>query len=236
MASDLHVPYHSPELVDSAVRLIKKVKPDTLVVNGDVNDFFQLSRFNTGLERIDSLQEEIDEANTIRRRLRQACPDARFIETEGNHDNRIVSYVVKNARALKSLRSLKRESLFDHDALGIQWFPGAGFRLRKHFLVKHGTIVRGEAGATAKAELAGAGISGVSGHTHRLATYRRSGYEVKSWTEGGGLMRLDPDYVTGIPNWQNGLVIGQFSTKSPHFLIEEVQALDGKFVYGGKSY
>ena len=55
--SDLHVPFHDPELVNSAVRLIKKLRPHRVVLNGDVGDFFQLSRFNTELERIDLLQE-----------------------------------------------------------------------------------------------------------------------------------------------------------------------------------
>jgi hypothetical protein len=215
---------------------VRKVKPHTLVINGDVNDFFQLSRFNTGHEREDFLQLEIDAANAIRQRFRKAAPNARLIETEGNHDNRIRSYVVKNAKALHSLRVLDPAALFDHDKLDIQWFPGAGFRLRPSFLVKHGTLVRGESAATAKAELASAGISGVSGHTHRLGTYRRAGYQTKQWTEGGCLCRLDPDYITGQPNWTQGLVVGQFSTKTDSFVVEEVQAMDGKLVWGGKHF
>lgn len=233
--SDLHVPYHDVTVVESAIRLVKKLKPHTVVLNGDVADFFQLSRFNYAMERIDHLQEEIDEANLIRAAVRKAAPNARILENEGNHDSRIITYTQKNARALTSLRALEPERLFNWNELEIRGFPGAGFRLRKNFLVKHGTLVRGEAGATAKAELLQAGVSGVSGHTHRLATYRRAGYDTRQWTEQGCLCRLDPDYVVGSPNWTHGLLVGQFSTRSESFLVEEVQAVDGRFVYGGKA-
>ena len=210
------------------------LQPDRVVLNGDINDFFQLSRFNKGLERLDSLQDEIDQAVGFRRDVRDAAPDAGIDETEGNHDNRVSSYVKQNARALASLRALEPASLFGYRELDIRWHPGAGFRLRPDFLVKHGTIVRGEAGAAAKAEFMLAGISGVSGHTHRLATYRRSGYSQRQWTEGGCLCRTDPDYVVGRPNWQVGCTVGEFTRN--HFHITEVPFVNGKLRLGTESF
>lgn len=49
-------------------------------------------------------------------------------------------------------------------------------------------------------------------------------------------MRLDPDYVVGVPNWQQGCVIGEFSTKSSAFTTYEVPAVDGSLRFGGTSY
>src|SRR5690349_22276797 len=74
--SDLHIPYHDEAAVSSALRLIKKLRPDRVVINGDVADFFQLSRFNTAHQRLDSLQEEIDEANAFRVDVRKSAPNA----------------------------------------------------------------------------------------------------------------------------------------------------------------
>lgn len=234
--SDFHVPYQDVTAVESALRLLKKIKPHRVVLNGDINDFFQLSRFNTEQERMDHLQEEIDGGNALRAAVRKACPDADLVENDGNHDTRIKSYVAIHARALTSLRALEPTNLFGWKELGITNFPGAGFRLRRNFLVKHGTLVRGEAGATAKAELAHAGVSGISGHTHRLATYRKVGYQQQQWTEQGCLCRLDPAYVVGVPNWSHAVVLGQFSTRSDTFLVEEVQAVDSRFIYGGRTF
>lgn len=53
--SDIHVPYHDPLVVKAALSLIRDVSPHRVVINGDVADFFQLSRFNTDGNRIDHL-------------------------------------------------------------------------------------------------------------------------------------------------------------------------------------
>lgn len=234
--SDIHAPYQDDKAVSSAINLIRALKPHRVVLNGDINDFFQLSRFNTGLHRIDELQNEIDAANEIRRRVRGAAPDAVFDETEGNHDNRVRSYVMNNARALVSLRALEPGNLFLYDELEIQWHPGAGFRIRPEFMVKHGTIVRAEAAASAKGEHLLSGISGISGHTHRLATWRRSGYVQRQWTEQGCLCRTDPDYVTGRPNWTQGCVVYEISKRTGSFVVHEVPFVDGSLRFGGRSF
>lgn len=233
--SDIHIPYQDTALVASALRLIEDVRPDRVVINGDVADFFQCSRFNMAEERMEELQSDIDAANAFRRSVREAAPNAAIDETEGNHDNRITTYVRKNARAVASLRSLEPRFLFAYDDLDINVHPGCGFLLRPFFLVKHGTIVRGEAGATAKAELLAAGINGISGHTHRLATYRKSGYGQRQWTEQGCMCRLDPDYVPGgVPNWTQGIAVGEFSASA--FVIHEVPFTDGALRLGLRTY
>ena len=232
--SDLHIPFHDPEAVASSLRLIKKLRPDRVVINGDVADFFQLSRFNTAHQRLDSLQEEIDEANAFRVNVRKSAPNATIDETEGNHDSRIKSYVAANARALASLAVLEPSSLFRYTDLDFKAHPGAGFRLRRNFLVKHGTLIRQDAGASAKAEFNQAGISGISGHTHRLAKYIKAGYTHREWSEQGCLCQLQPDYVVGAPNWVQGVAVGEFSTKSEAFSVELLQVIDGKLRYGGK--
>lgn len=235
--SDWHVPYHDEQMMHAAISLVQDLQPDRVVFNGDLSDFFQLSRFNTGLEQLDTLQDDIDQTNVFRGRFRKAVPNAILDETEGNHDERIRTYVQTKARALTTLRALEPANLFAWGANEITPHGGNGFLLRPQFLVKHGTIVRGEAGATAKAELAAAGISGVSGHTHRLASYEKTGYVQREWWEGGCLCRLDPDYVKGsVPNWKSGCLVGLFSRKTDSFIIEPVQRLGDSLVFGGRIY
>lgn len=232
----MHFPYQDNKAIESFLWMVQQLQPHRVVLNGDINDFFQLSRFNTGLERIDDLQNEIDQANYFRTLVRQKAPNAVLDEVDGNHDSRIKTYVEKNARALKSLRDIKPEALFRYGKLEINWHPGAGFLLRPEFVVKHGSIVRAEAGASAKAEFMLAGVSGISGHTHRLATYRKAGYVPRQWTEQGCLCRTDPDYVTGAPNWFQGCAVGEFSTKSSSFVVHEVPLVDGKLRLGKESF
>lgn len=234
--SDFHFPYHDPKAIESFLWLVQKLQPHRVVLNGDVADFFQLSRFDLSGARADKLNGEIKMANEFRRLVRVKAPNAVIDETEGNHDNRIKTYVERNAKALSSLDALKPESLFKYDELEINWHPGAGFLLRPHFLVKHGSFVRQEAGASAKAEFMAAGISGVSGHTHRLAPYKKSGYTPREWWEGGCFCRLDPDYIIGSPNWEQGCMIGEFSTKTTNFVMHPVPFKGGKLRFGQESY
>lgn len=234
--SDIHFPYQEDALLHAALDLIEKLKPNRVVINGDTNDFFQLSRFNRAKRGYDDLKDEIQQGNDFRRWLRRSAPDAVIDENEGNHCSRISTYLANEAPAMRSLADDLHEIAFESRKHDISWHPGCGFLLRPHFLVKHGTLVRGEAGATAKAELALAGVSGISGHTHRLATYRKVGYSHRQWTEQGCMCRVDPDYVVGAPNWQQGIVVGEFSTKSDAFVTTEVPFVDGRLVYGGERF
>lgn len=221
--------------MDAAITMIRELRPHRVILNGDVCDFFQLSRFFKG-NREDTLQEEIDEANEIRRRIREAAPDCVFDETEGNHDNRLLSYVIANAKSLSSLRALKPEALLAAKELGIRRHPGAGLLLRRHFLVKHGDLVRADAMATAKAELKKARVSGISGHTHRMGTYREVGYQKTQWTEQGCLCRVDPDYIVGPPNWTQGCAVIELSTRTESFVVHEVPYVDGELRFGSQRF
>jgi hypothetical protein len=233
---DMHYPYQDDAMVKSCLNLIRRVKPHRIVNLGDTNDFFSISRFNKNLERLDDLQDEIDQANAFRSKLRSFAPNADIIEIPGNHCIRITNYVAENARALTSLRALDPHSLFALNENGITYAGQNGFLLRQNFLAYHGTKINKNAGATAKAEMDQYECSGISGHCHRLSEYVKNGYTRKSWTEAGGLFRKDADYIVGPGNWERGMAIGQFSTKSDAFVIELVHEFDGKLMYGGKCY
>ena len=44
--SDMHIPYHSMSALTAAIDFCKKDKPDACLLNGDVLDMFQLSKFS----------------------------------------------------------------------------------------------------------------------------------------------------------------------------------------------
>ena len=216
--------------------MIQDVAPDTVIVNGDIVDLFEISSHCKAPERWDQLQNDLDTTNLFLRMVREAAGDARIFATEGNHENRLRSYLKLNAPKLMSLRSSALEAQIDYAGAEIVFFPGdQGFLLREEFLVQHGNIIRGEAGASAKAHFLKHGISGLSGHTHRLGTYRRTGYVQREWFEQGGLMRTDADYVEA-PNWQQGCVVLEFSNTTGNFVGHEVPFVDGALRLGLSSY
>ncbi|HEY6019772.1 MAG TPA: metallophosphoesterase [Candidatus Paceibacterota bacterium] len=231
---DIHIPYQDHGLVDSCLNLISSLDPDRVVLLGDVLDFHAISRWNAGMDRLDNLQDEIDEAKGLLARIRERAQRADIHWTEGNHDERLDKYIATEARALKSLRSLSMSEQLGLKDLEITYHHGQGFRLRPEFLVKHGTMIRKGAGASAKAECMSAGISGISGHTHRLAPWRQDGYRSLQWNEAGTLSRLDPPYHPGAPDWRQGMCIGFFGKAS--WRVEEVYVEGGRLVYGGRTF
>src|SRR5688572_20834874 len=234
---DIHVPYQDPALVASALAFVRHIKPHRVVILGDLFDFHSISRWNTSDERLDDLQDEIDQGVDVLRSFRKAAPNAVLDYTMGNHDERLRRFVYEKGRALASLRSLSFEAQIEAKALRLNVHEGCGFLLRPNFLVRHGTVIRKGAGASAKAEALAAGVNGISGHTHRLGTYRSTGYNSVQWTEAGTLSRVDPPYVLGVPDHQQGMAVGYFSTRNGGgFVIEEVQAAKGGLWYGGRSF
>ncbi len=235
--SDIHAPYHNAVLLASLRDFIKDFDPHRIVINGDTNDFFQLSRWNRTGDRLETLQNEIDMGRDIRGMFRNAAPNAVIDETLGNHDERIITYIDLNAGGLKSLAALKPGKLLGLEEYEINHHPRCGFRLREEFVVEHGHIARSEAGASAKSRLDKTMISGIMGHTHRLAEYNRTGYRNLSWYEMGCLCLKSPDYVVGETNWQPGFAVGHFSTKNPSvFNIQLVKAIADGFIFDGKVY
>lgn len=236
--SDIHSPYHDVTALRSALALIDSMQPDLVVINGDLPDFFGISSHNKTMERLDSLQHELDMADDIRRAIRKAAPNATIRENEGNHDSRLRTFVRSRARELSSLRCLAPENLSAWTELDIHPHGGAGFLIQPGFLIKHGNVVRGEAGASARGEMKRYKVSGITGHVHRLAQATEDGYKRLEWYEGGCLCQLDPDYVAGgPPNWRHGLTVLYASTKTDAFQVDMVKAgEDGRFRYGGISY
>lgn len=234
--NDIHVPWHDMVMVDAAIGIAKALDPDLFVFNGDTNDFFGISKYNRANERQDMLQTELDQGKQVRRQFRDAAPNAEFHEVLGNHEERLLTYPGFNAPVLKSLDALRPQKLMGLDELDIKLWPTNGFRLQDDFLIEHGSIVRGNSGATAKSRLESTLISGVMGHTHRADSYGKTGYRDLQWIEAGCLCMLNPDYGNKEANWKQGLWIGQFSTKTGNFNVQLIKATGRGFIFDGKHY
>lgn len=235
--SDIHCPYQDTNALDAMYRFVKKWKPDETIILGDLVDFYAVSRFSRQPERVLKLQEELDEAVGVLRDIRKLVPKNKITFLRGNHEDRLKRYLWSEAQELDSLRALKLEKLLSFDELDITYNDKNQIRYGG-VIIKHGTLVRKFAGYTAKGEFEKNGMSGVSGHTHRLAQYRHTN-ELDSfvWTEAGCLCQMDADYLDGtMPNWMQGFAVGYFKENSRRFLIEIVPIINKVAMYGGKEY
>jgi len=228
--SDWHVPYHDHEALLTAMAFSKYLKPDIIIIDEPI-DFYALSKFNKDPKRALNLQEEIDQTLSYFNIFRKIFPNQRIILLNSNHLVRLERYLCGKAPELYYLKALNIKNLLQLDRFKIEFKEV--YVHNDMFVFKHGDYVRKHSATSAKAEFEKEGMSGASSHVHRLGEYSvtKRGGRFK-WLECGCLCKLDPDYVPGVPDWQQG--IGKVDFVGKHFLANTYNIIDGKIILDKK--
>jgi UDP-2,3-diacylglucosamine pyrophosphatase LpxH len=82
VAGDFHAPFHDPDVVSTLIAE-EGPKTDTLIVSGDLMDFYSISRF-LKYERV-TIEQEIAATDALLAQLSAAFPDVLIVS--GNHDS-----------------------------------------------------------------------------------------------------------------------------------------------------
>ena len=241
IVNDLQVPFHDVASVKAVLKFVAEVKPDALVLNGDIGDFYEVSDFDKDPARKTNLQTELAAVRTVIDAFAAAAPKAKKFWNDGNHEDRLRRYLWKHPE-LASLETLTIPSQLKLAKYGFEYHPyGEGFWLNRKFFVVHGDIVRSKSSFTARAMYERYLCSGISGHTHRLGSYYNvahtvDGPEVFGWWENGCLCAMTPEYVQH-PQWQQGFAVVHYDDgPTGRFQVVQVPVLDGMFIYGGEAY
>jgi DNA repair exonuclease SbcCD nuclease subunit len=100
VAGDFHVPAHSVKALDALLELIRDLKPDGMVINGDLMDFYELSRHNKqSLKKLENQRLETSriEGRKVLAQLRKALgKKAKMKFIRGNHDDLLTSRFLKD--------------------------------------------------------------------------------------------------------------------------------------------
>lgn len=101
---DLHVPFHDCGFVALTTKLVKLLQPDHVVQLGDMNDFFQISRFSKDPERRETIYEDLQTSSKILDDWQAAAPfNCRFHLVEGNHEYRLSRFSNERAPQLSKM-------------------------------------------------------------------------------------------------------------------------------------
>lgn len=159
--SDIHFPYQDDKAIKAVYKFLEQHLVDTIILNGDILDFYDVSSFDKDPSRINSLQKEIDMANKFFSQLRKRH-SGRIIFIGGNHDaDRLERYLKKHPE-LYSLNALKIDRILNLNEYGIDFYRDE-FRLGSLKII-HGDMVRKFSAYTARGELEKHDTSGISGH------------------------------------------------------------------------
>ena len=231
---DWHVPFHGPKAIHVAFEFCRQIQPQIIIVH-EAHDFYSLSRFDKNPERRLQLQDEINTVKDYLGWLKEICPNSRIIVLRANHTDRLQKFLWSKAEELSNLECLQLEELLGFKQMGIDYLDYYIHKSgdpRGDYLFKHGDIVRQHSAYTAKGEMEREGMSGMSGHTHRLGTHysrKRGGFYV--WIEAGCLCDLNPGYIKGTANWQHGIGVVTYK-ETGHFISEPIPIIDYELVWG----
>jgi hypothetical protein len=254
VGSDFHGQMVDPLALRVWLDVLEMVQPDGVVLNGDVVDFPDISRYSQipGAGSL-SLQDEVDYVrNHIMQPTRAAVPDAFITYHIGNHEHRLVRFLSDTAPQLADLRALQWDTLFGVEEFGIEMVFGGNWLAPKKkdqdmnvrrtfkvyydsFVVTHGESIANNAMAK---EIERFGMSGTSGHTHRPGMWTAPNMHNPHivWTTTGMMAghAVGKTYVSGPSQWTMGFCVFVIDPASGCVVPMPVTIFEGFAAFNGR--
>jgi len=220
------------EAAEAALAFIRYYRPVRVFLLGDHVDFAAFSRFDKPPSDNARVADDVAAARKFLGLVRESAPNARISYRKGNHEARLAKHLWKNEAIAKILEAdgVDLPRILRLGDLNIEWIESGTEQVNDALIVKHGHLVRMRSGYTATGELERNGISGISGHTHRLGQiFKRSRVGMLTWVESGCLCQYDPQYLEGqTADWCHGLSFGTVSLRGRSFSIHTAPVIKGK--------
>jgi predicted phosphodiesterase len=228
--SDLHIPYHNLRALQAALQEGKRRNVNCILLNGDILDFHQLSRFLTDPRKRNTKQ-EIEATRQFLEMLREAFPKAAIIFKEGNHDERYELYLFQHARELIGIAEHRLDVLLHLSDLGIDYVGSKRPVVAGHLSFLHGHEFRVPIAMPvnpARWLFLRAKECCMCGHFHQTSEHAEntlSDKTVAAWSTGC-LSELHPAYMP-INKWNHGAAYVEFHGDGT-FEVENKKIIDGK--------
>ncbi len=240
--SDIHAPFHDKKAVSIAKKYIQDYKPNHLIINGDVVDFYSISRWDKSPSRKLNVSSEIESANYVLDYIFDATKKStnKYFNL-GNHDIRMRKFVWRNPE-LDGLEELDISNLLKMKDRNVEvsvpstdyWRTDTGHLKIGDTLITHGdnTLNGCKGGMNAGYNtMKSFGMSTIIGHTHRLnKKSHTSPYHNWVGIEGGHLAKQ-----TGTADWQQGFVTYEMiNGKGMNYRLHPIQ--NGQLIADNKIY
>lgn len=238
--SDLHIPFHETVAIRACTKEGHRFlrRDDAILLNGDVCDFFSISRFEKSPTK-SALLNEIKLTRQFLGWLRQSFPHVRIIYKFGNHDEWFDRYLWRKAPELYGLQSVTLQHLLtekvgaEPEIGGIEFVVDQQKITAGHLDILHGhelgkgsiappvNPARGFFLRTMECTLAG--------HLHRTSQHQErtsKGKQIACWSTGC-LCGLWPDYAK-INKWDHSAA--RIDLHGHDFRVTPLRVIDGKLI------
>jgi predicted phosphodiesterase len=231
--SDIHIPFHDENALAAALEWGVNNSIDTVILNGDFLDCYDVSRFSKEIRR-PKISEELEAGRNFLAYLRELFPSANIYFKLGNHEERMRAYILRNARELADLDDVTLETLLRLRNYNVIPVGREMINLGK-LAVLHGHEL-GESVFSpvnpARGFFLKAKSSTIVGHYHQVSHHSESnlhGEQVGVWSMGC-LCNLSPDYRPyAFTKWAHGFACVTVN-EDLTFHVENFKIINGKIL------
>ena len=227
--SDIHFPYHDLTALTCAIKHLKEQEIDCLYLNGDIQDFYSISRHEKDKDMRD-FKREVDMNRDFLQRLRDIFRTIPIYYKLGNHENRFARSLQLQAEEFAQLHDLQFDIFFRLDKLGITMIEDWQGMEMGDLLVLHGHELYGGGGVNPSQNLFNKTICNtLIGHVHRTSTtQKKTGFkEFINTYSTGCLTLLSPKYMPFSMHNHGFAIVEIENGKSK---VNNIQIRDGKIL------
>ena len=208
---DLHIPYHDEDAIETACDRMESEGVDSILINGDLLDFYQLS-FHEKDPRKVHFKDEIESGKQFLEYMRSRFPNIPIYFIAGNHENRFERYLKIKASELLDMDEFRLDVILHVAEHKIEYIPFRTKIIFGDFVIEHGDKIPGAGGVVpARTALMRLKTNCIVNHFHKSSQSSQRVYGIGDSTtiraySIGCLCELAPDYME-INEWNHGFAI-----------------------------
>jgi predicted phosphodiesterase len=239
--NDLHIPYHDKRAVKLILYIINALRPNALVINGDLVDFYPLSaHVSTAQFDPSTLDDELDTAIEFLHEVSKSVGEIVYIL--GNHEDRLDRFIEHNAKPFRNLltmENLLKQEDFSCD-LEILPYNSAYNVPNTDLYIQHSPPSYGVTGSmtSLKKKLDATHIFGCTHRVQHSCLTGKSGRYYSCYFNGwiGDRDNRVFSYAKGHDNWQQSIIMvtqaGEYYNVEQSVIKDYYITIDGQTFVG----
>jgi predicted phosphodiesterase len=232
---DLHIPFCDIRALLLILNYSKKIVIKTIIIIGDYQDLYSISKFESEKCREDDLEYELMQGREVLELIRKFFPTIDIIFMKGNHESRLESFLSKGKnKSLFNLSCLKIDNLLNFEKYNIKLHEPHILKIAPDYMLTHGTRCGVNA---AQSEALSFMCNGASAHVHKTLYFYRNflNFYIEWNSIGHCALTEKMKYANGFNHsWNQGFL---FLHKNDNIITSENYAIhDYKIISRGKTY
>jgi len=230
--ADVHLPYQNNEAITTTFDYAKKEKPDVVIINGDLIDCFQLSKFVKD-PKARHFAEELGIMKHFFEVLQKTFK-CKIIFKFGNHELRYEHFLFTKAKELVGVEEFEFENIIKARANGIEIVKDKTIIKLNHLDLLHGhEFVTGFFNPVnvARGLQLRAKVSAMQAHSHKSSEHTEVDLHgnIKTTWSIGCLCGLSPDFAP-YNSWNHGFSLVELSDNKKDFEVRNKRIHKGKIM------